>query len=157
MLDLDEKMKYLEHILLIMILLISSCVNDSAKITTDLVKHPLSANPDHITKMPHIQIAEDIFDFGDLQEGESVTHDFVIKNIGAESLIISSAKGSCGCTVPLWPKEPVLPGNEAKVQVTFNSVGKKGIQRKTVTLITNAIPNTKVLTIKGNIIVPNKE
>ena len=107
--------------------------------------------------MPIIQILEDSFDFGDLKEGESVTHNFIIKNIGEERLIISSAKGSCGCTIPSWPKEPILPGDEAEVQVTFNSIGRKGKQRKTVTLITNSIPNTKVLTIKGNVIVPNKE
>ena len=150
-------MKSSGYILLIIILLTSSCVNDSAKITTNLVKNPLSANPNYTTKMPIIQILEDSFDFGDLKEGELVTHNFIIKNIGEERLIISSAKGSCGCTIPSWPKQPILPGNEAEVQVTFNSMGRKGKQRKTVTLITNSIPNTKVLTIKGNVIVPNKE
>ena len=74
------------------------------------------------------------------------------KNIGNSDLLISSAKGSCGCTVPEWPKDPIKPGKEANIKVTFDSKGKKGKQAKRVTLMTNAIPNVKILTIKGNII-----
>jgi hypothetical protein len=58
--------------------------------------------------------------------------------------------------VPAWPKTPVSKGEEATIKVTFNSAGKSGKQSKTVTLVTNAIPNTKVLTINGNIIIPEK-
>ena len=89
-----------------------------------------------------------------INQGESVTHDFLIKNIGNDNLIINSAKGTCGCTVPEWPKDPILPGQESKIKVTFNSSGKTGIQSKQVTLVTNAIPNIKVLTIKGSIVIP---
>ena len=81
----------------------------------------------------------------------------MLKNIGDASLIISSAKGSCGCTVPDWPKEPILKTEEARIKVTFNSGNKKGKQNKTVTLVTNAIPSTKVLTIKGTVLVPETE
>ena len=100
---------------------------------------------------------EESYDFGDIIQGESVTHEFSIKNIGNDKLLINSAKGSCGCTVPVWPKEPILEGEESTIKVTFNSAGKKGRQNKTVTLVTNAIPNTKVITIKGNIIIPEKQ
>ena len=103
--------------------------------------------------MPKLYLEEEEFDFGEIKQGESVTHEFVIKNIGDDNLVISSAKGTCGCTVPEWPKEPLLPGEESKIKVTFNSSGKNGAQSKQVTLVTNAIPNIKVLTIKGNIIV----
>ena len=127
-------------------------------ITTKLVSNPLTANQS--TKkvlMPKIQMDEASFDFGEMQQGESVTHDFVLKNIGDANLIISTAKGSCGCTVPEWPKEPIAKGEEVAIKVTFNSAGKSGKQNKTVTLVTNAIPNTKVITINGNVIVPEKE
>ena len=118
---------------------------------------PLTANQSAVTvETPQIEMLETSFDFGEMQQGESVTHDFVLKNIGEADLIISAAKGSCGCTVPEWPKTPVSKGEEATIKVTFNSAGKSGKQSKTVTLVTNAIPNTKVLSINGNIIIPEK-
>ena len=110
-----------------------------------------------MVSMPKIQMEEDSYDFGDIIQGELVAHEFVVRNIGNDKLLINSAKGSCGCTVPVWPKEPILPGEEATIKVTFNSAGREGVQRKTVTLVTNVIPNTKVITIKGNVVIPNKK
>jgi hypothetical protein len=104
--------------------------------------------------MPKIELSQDFFDFGEINQKESLSTEFVIKNTGDAPLLIRSAKGSCGCTVPEWPKEPVAVGEEAVIKVTFNSGNKKGKQNKTVTLVTNAIPNTKVLTIKGTVLVP---
>jgi len=100
---------------------------------------------------------ETSYDFGEMHQGESVTHDFILKNTGDADLIITAAKGSCGCTVPEWPKNPIAKGEEAAIKVTFNSAGKSGRQNKTVTLVSNAIPNTKVITINGNVIVPQKK
>ena len=131
--------------------------SDEKAIKADLVASPLTANQSAVTvENPQIEMLETSFDFGEMQQGESVTHDFVLKNIGEADLIISAAKGSCGCTVPEWPKTPVSKGEEATIKVTFNSAGKSGKQSKTVTLVTNAIPNTKVLTLNGNIIIPEK-
>jgi hypothetical protein len=106
---------------------------------------------------PNIEMLETSYNFGEIQQGESVTHDFILKNTGEADLIISAAKGSCGCTVPEWPKTPIAKGEEAAIKVTFNSAGRSGKQNKTVTLVTNAIPNTKVLTINGNVIVPQNK
>ena len=131
--------------------------SDEKAIKADLVSSPLTANQSaEKVEVPVIEMQETSYDFGEMQQGESVTHDFVLKNIGEADLIISAAKGSCGCTVPEWPKTPVSKGEEATIKVTFNSAGKSGKQSKTVTLVTNAIPNTKVLTINGNIIIPEK-
>ena len=80
---------------------------------------------------------------------------FRFRNVGQSNLIISSAQGSCGCTVPEWPKEPIKPGEEGKINIIFNSTGKQGLQNKTITLIANTIPNTKVIAIKGEVLVPN--
>ena len=88
-----------------------------------------------------------------MNQNESVSTEFRLKNIGNAPLLIRSAKGSCGCTVPEWPREVVAVGEDAIVKVTFNSGNRKGKQNKTITLITNAIPSTKVLTIKGTILV----
>ena len=148
-----------------MILIVVSCLciacvdteNAHTEITTEMVFNPQTASSEPSKKaLPIIEMHEVNYDFGTINQGESVTHEFKIKNIGKGSLIISSAKGSCGCTVPEWPKKPIQQGEVEVIKVTFNSAGKKGKQRKTVTLLTNAIPNTKVLTILGEIIVPKK-
>ena len=76
---------------------------------------------------------------------------FKFKNIGKAPLIVSSASASCGCTVPEYSKDPVLAGQEGFIKVTFNSEGKHGMVSKTVTLLANTIPNTKVLTISADI------
>ena len=65
----------------------------------------------------------------------------------------TNANGSCGCTVPEWPSEPVKPGAEGKINVVFSSEGKSGLQEKTVTIVTNCEPATKVIRIKTEIIV----
>ena len=149
-------MKILNLITVILVMILGSCTTNEKKITVDLVNNPLSANPKNI-KVPEIQLKEDNFDFGEISQGAAVTHDFMIKNIGKGNLLISSVKGSCGCTVSEWPKEPILPGAASAVKVTFNSAGKKGKQRKTISLLTNAIPKTKILTIHANVIIPKKD
>ncbi len=153
-------MKTLQFTLVLILSVATSCnvSSEDKEITSNLVNSPLTANQSAEKVLtPKIQMNEENFNFGEIQQGESVTHDFVLKNIGDASLIISSAKGSCGCTVPDWPKEPILKTEEARIKVTFNSAGRSGKQNKTVTLVTNAIPNTKVITITGTVIVPEKE
>ena len=148
-------MKYL--ITLLVSLSLMSCESSSDKkiITTELVNSPLTANKNAAkVSTPNIEMLETSFDFGEIQQGESVTHEFIIKNSGDAELIITAAKGSCGCTVPEWPKSPISEGEEAVIKVTFNSAGKSGKQNKTVTLVSNSIPNTKVISIIGNVIIP---
>ena len=77
-----------------------------------------------------------VWDFKTIQQGDEPEHTFTFKNTGSEPMIISNAKGSCGCTVPSWPKEPIAPGDEGEINVKFNSKGKKGSQNKTVTNVT---------------------
>jgi len=156
---LKSDMKTSQFLLLVLLSVAIACnsSSDDKAITTDLVASPLTANQSaNAVVTPKIEMLETSYDFGEMQQGESVTHDFILKNTGEADLIISAAKGSCGCTVPEWPKTPITQGEEATIKVTFNSAGKKGKQNKTVTLVTNAIPNTKVLTINGNVIVPEK-
>ena len=136
---------------------VKSVDEQNDRVSTDLVKNNKSLdNPNSNSGQPIIEVVDDEFDFGEIKEGENVIHEYKIKNTGTGDLLISSAKGSCGCTVPEWPKEPIKAGEEAKIKVTFNSRGKPGAQNKRVTLMTNAIPNVKILTIKGNVIPKNK-
>lgn len=92
-----------------------------------------------------------VWDFGTIQQGDSPEFSFKFKNTGNEPMIISNAKGSCGCTVPKWPKEPIAPGATGEINVKFNSKGKKGSQNKTVTLTANTTPPTTKLRVTGQI------
>ncbi len=90
-------------------------------------------------------------DFGEIQEGDVVTETFSFQNDGQEPLIIANAKGSCGCTVPSWPKEPIPPGESGKIDVKYNSSNKKGNERKTVTITANTQPKQTRLTITADV------
>ena len=92
-----------------------------------------------------------IHDFGNLKGGASVSYTFKFKNTGKKPLLISNAKGSCGCTVPSWPREAIAPGESGEIKVTFNSKGKKGKQHKSVTLTANTDPANTRLYIKADV------
>lgn len=98
-----------------------------------------------------MSFAEMKHDFGTVQEGEKVRHVYKFTNTGNEPLIISNARGSCGCTVPDWPQDPIAPGAESEIIVQFDSKGKPGRQTKTVTITANTEPSTTKLTITGNV------
>ena len=98
-----------------------------------------------------LEFAETEFDFGTVDSGEKVNHTYKFTNTGSEPLIISNAKGSCGCTVPSWPKEPIAPGAAGEIQVQFDSKNKSGKQSKRVTITANTDPAQTFLTIKGEV------
>jgi len=91
------------------------------------------------------------FDFGTINQGDVVDGVFKITNAGKVDLLITNAKASCGCTVPVWPKEPIKPGESAELKVSFNSRGKKGVQNKSITLQTNTEKVTEILRVKGTV------
>jgi hypothetical protein len=92
-----------------------------------------------------------VHDFGVMTEGEEREFSFRFTNNGNEPLLIESAKGSCGCTVPMWPKEAIAPGSSGEIKVKFNSKNKKGNNQKKVTIISNTEPMTTVLTITAQV------
>ncbi len=101
-----------------------------------------------------ISFSETEFDYGIVDQGEKVQHTYKFTNTGNEPLIISNAKGSCGCTVPSWPKEPIPVGGTGEIDVVFDSKGKKGKQSKRVTITANTDPVQTFLTIKGEVTPP---
>jgi len=92
--------------------------------------------------------------FGTITQGDTVHRVFNFTNTGAQPLIITEAHGSCGCTQPQYSKEPIKKGEKAKIEVTFNSTGKMGIQDKTITISSNAKGGQHVLHLKGTVEAP---
>ncbi len=103
------------------------------------------------TTKPIFLFDEESYDFGDMIHGEKYTHIFKFQNIGAEDLILTNVKASCGCTTPVWPKEPIASGETAEIKVIFNTKGKRGNINKAVTITSNAVEPVKRIFIKGKL------
>jgi hypothetical protein len=102
-------------------------------------------------KYPILSFDQSEHDFGTIEKGSKVDYTFHFKNTGEADLLITNAIGSCGCTVPEYPKEAIKPGASEEIKVSFNSAGKNGQQQKSVTLTTNTKKGAEVLTIKATI------
>ena len=99
-------------------------------------------------KSADITFEKELHDFGTLDYAGDGVYFFKFTNTGKEPLVISNAVGSCGCTVPQWPKEPILKGQSANIKVSYDTK-RPGPFTKTVTVSSNAKTASKVLTIKG--------
>lgn len=130
-------------------------------VDTEVVNNPATAESGEVTvdasQAPVFTFEKEAHDFGTIVQGEKVAYSFKFKNTGSGDLIITSAKGSCGCTVPSYPEAPIAPGGEGVIDVVFNSDGKSGQQNKKVTLVANTVPNTTVLAINGMVEIPVAE
>ncbi|HEY0029787.1 MAG TPA: DUF1573 domain-containing protein [Bacteroidia bacterium] len=101
------------------------------------------------TSLSEITFDKETHDFGTVEYAGNGTYEFRFKNTGKEPLIITDAKGSCGCTVPTYPKNvPIKPGETQVIKVTYDTK-RAGNFTKTVTVTSNAKTPSKVLTIKG--------
>lgn len=89
--------------------------------------------------------------FGNLLQGEVVTHAFVFRNIGNADLLITDVSASCGCTLAKYPEKPIHPGDSGKIEIEFNSIGREGRQIKTVNVWTNASDEKVTLKFFANI------
>jgi hypothetical protein len=99
---------------------------------------------------PEIAFEAETHDFGTIDQGGNGTYEFKFKNTGKEPLIITDAKGSCGCTVPSWPKEPIKPGASSTIKVTYDTK-RVGAFNKSVTITSNAKSSVKTIVIKGDV------
>ncbi len=100
---------------------------------------------------PEMTFQKTTHDYGTIELNGDGTYNFEFTNTGNEPLILSKPRSSCGCTVPQWPKEPILPGETNKIKVTYNT-HKAGPFNKTVTVYSNAKnKSTQLLRIKGKV------
>jgi hypothetical protein len=139
------------------ILLLAACGSnkEEGKIDSSIVTNTETANGTaDKSKLPVIKFTESEFNYGKIIQGEKVSHTFTFTNEGKSNLIVVSAKASCGCTVAQPPKDPIPPGGTGKIDVVFDSNNKSGMVSKTITVLTNCEPNTVLLAISGEVIVP---
>ena len=153
--------KRIIYLVIVPALLISaSCGESNTKevnkdrLSTDLVNNPRSAagtDTAALNALATMDFRDTLFDFGMINQGQVIRHEFEFTNNGKSPLVISNAAGSCGCTVADYPREPMEPGKTGVIKVQFHSAGKRGHQEKSITLTTNSISGSHHLYIKGEV------
>lgn len=131
-------MFHMKRVLFILILAFNAFLLNAQTTTT-------STNGSEITfnKLVH--------DYGTVAQGADGNCEFVFTNSGNEPLILSNVQTSCGCTVPSWPKEPVMPGKTGTIKVNYTKMSIAGTISKQITVYSNAKNGTIVLSIKGTV------
>jgi hypothetical protein len=120
------------------------------------VKPDLPPDSPPAAPLTNVKFDKMAHDFGRIAEGVKVRTKFKFTNTGPNPLIISKCVGSCGCTVPKWPKEPIPSGKSGEIEVEFDSAHKSGEQGKTVTVSANTSPSSYILSIHS-VVVPKND
>ncbi len=132
-----------------------SCKDKPATVDTTATPSKDAKISTHVVEnLTTISFERDLHDFGEMIQNEVVHTEFKFTNTGKYDLIISSARGTCGCTKPEWPTEPIAPGQSGVIKVGFDSKNKSGPINKTVTVTANTDPAESRIIIKGVVIVP---
>lgn len=137
--------------------------NVAANPASGNVVNPINTNPLNQPPQPaapklsetrpktSMSFAETAHDFGTIKQDTKNTKIFKFENTGNEPLIIENAVGSCGCTVPKFPKEPIKPGESGEIEVVYSPGKQQGAQTKTVTITANTEPITSTINISANV------
>ena len=129
-------------------------------LTNNPITQPTTPTPPPAPKLSEtrtktsVVYADIAHDFGSIKQDTKNTKIFKFTNTGTEPLIIEDAVGSCGCTVPKFPKEPIKPGATGEIEVVYSPGKQQGAQTKTVTITANTDPITSTLNISANVEVP---
>ena len=100
-----------------------------------------------------ISFEKEVHDYGVMEQNANGQCEFVFTNTGTDPLLITNARGSCGCTVPEWPREPIAPGASSAIKVKYDTK-RIGLINKSVTITSNGETSTKIIRIKGEIKAP---
>lgn len=125
-------------------IVLMAAFNSNAQEATKVADDPNAAE---------IVFEKDVHDFGTIEYGGDGKYEFKFSNTGKSPLIITNARGSCGCTVPTWPKEAIGKGQSGSIKVEYDTK-RPGPFTKTVTISSNAKTKDKVITIKGTVTQP---
>ncbi|MDA8993267.1 DUF1573 domain-containing protein, partial [Flavobacteriaceae bacterium] len=150
--------KYILTLLALVTLSLTACQESAAKKVNSTTANTNAAAPSNeasssnSAEAPVMTFDKTSHDFGTIKEGEKVTTTFSFTNTGNADLIIVDARGSCGCTVPQYPKNtPIAPGGTGTIEVSFDSSNKPGIQQKSVTISANTKSGREMLRIKSQV------
>ncbi len=116
------------------------------KIEQEQATKALEENPN----APVIKFDKVVHDYGEIDQHADGNCEFKFTNTGKEPLILSNVRSSCGCTVPVWPRQPILPGKSDVIKVKYDTK-RVGIINKSIQVYSNATEKTVVLKIKGKI------
>lgn len=133
---------------------VEKAIENKELLSANLVSNPHTAEGIDTTTLGTLStmdFVDTVHDFGLIYDGEVGVYNFEFTNNGKSPLVISSAKGSCGCTVPNYPKKPVAPGERGVIEVKFNSKDKQGHVEKSVVINTNSIKGVHMLYIKADV------
>jgi hypothetical protein len=147
-------MKSLIKILPFVLFFLTACNGTNKNNPAHLVNNPKSATEAANKKTAGITFKSTEHDFGRMIQGEKVIHVFRFTNTGDADLILSQVSASCGCTASKYTKTAIKPGDEGTIEVTFDSGGQRGIQNKTITVISNGQPQSTILRVKGQVSTP---
>ena len=144
-----------KNIILFALLITTTCLvsctngNASTKVNKENLDNAKYRDTEIEKGVATISLDKREYDFGSVNEGDIVETVFKVTNSSDTDLVITDAKVTCGCTVPVWPKEAIKPGETKDVKVRFNTSGKSNRQQKNITLITNTLSGREILTLKG--------
>lgn len=116
-----------------------------------------SQEQEEVVPGPLLILESDVLDYGTIAKNSEPLRTISFHNGGDEPLVISNARGSCGCTVPTWPKEPILPGESSVIEIRY-ATNRTGSFSKKVTLTTNEQSSNKhVIQVKGKVLKEDEE
>lgn len=159
------------YLLILCFFSVLSCQNDGTKVKntkeveeirlgrdlnpSEIIRNPFGQQGLDTSKVSEISFSETIISFGSIKEGEIVEKSFQFINAGKVPLYIFDVYGSCGCTIPEWPKSMIEPGRGGQIKVKFNSEGKVNEQSKLITVLANTFPVETLLYLNGIVTTKN--
>ncbi len=117
---------------------------------SSIIRSPVSADGSvDSVNVARMDFEEPIFEFGEVDEGAVINHEFKFVNNGKVPLVIQNAHSTCGCTIPDWTKDMIAPGQGGVIKVEFNTKGKSEFQEKPVIITANTYPSVTKVFVKG--------
>ena len=138
----------LQVVLLALTLTLLSACQGAAEKGNAEIQAPVTNNG----QGPEVTFEKEVHDFGKIISGERVAYGFRFSNTGSAPLLITGIRSGCGCTVGDYPKEPLMPGQDSRINVVFNSAGRRGFQSETVRVLTNSKESVVTLRITAEVL-----
>ena len=143
-------------VILIIFTILTACYTEGvsqnktqAKSVGQLIKPVSKTSTNNAAKIAVIKFDHEKIDFGNIKENAIIEKVFTFTNIGNADLVIIDADASCGCTMPIVPKEPIKPGEKSQIVVKYTAKGKVGPQKPLITITTNGTPSIVHLQLEG--------